>query len=84
NAPTWPPVSRHSVVANGVVFLDDLAIHIGAEWTGCDATIVVDGVHASVFIADQLVRHLRIDPTRRYQPSGRPRGGRRQPRQLPS
>ncbi|MET0325531.1 MAG: IS481 family transposase [Ilumatobacteraceae bacterium] len=84
NAPTWPPVSRHSVVANGVVFLDDLAIHIGAEWTGCDATIVVDGVHASVFIADQLLRHLRIDPTRRYQPSGRPRGGRRQPRHLPS
>lgn len=83
-APTWPPRPRHSVVANGVVFLDDLAIHVGAEWTGCDATIIVDGVHATVFINDQLVRHLRIDPTRRYQPSGHPRGRPRHLRQLPS
>jgi transposase InsO family protein len=83
-APTWPPRPRHSLVANGVVFLDDLAIHIGAEWTGRDATTIVDGVHATVFVADQLVRHLRLDPTRRYQPSGRRRGGPRRPRQLPS
>lgn len=82
-APTWPARPRHSVVANGVAFLDDLAIHIGAEWTGRNATIVVDGTHATVFIADQLVRHLRIDPTRRYQPSTRRRGPRK-PRQLPS
>ncbi len=83
-APIWPARPRHSIVANGVAFLDDLAIHIGAEWTGRDATIIVDGVHATVFIDDQLVRHLRIDPTRRYQPSGRPRGRPRRPRQLPS
>ena len=27
--------------------------------------------HVSVFIDGQLVRHLTIDPTRGYQPSGR-------------
>jgi transposase InsO family protein len=83
-APIWPARTRHSIVANGVASLDDLAIHIGAEWTGRDATIIVDGVHATVFIDDQLIRHLRIDPTRHYQPSGRRRGGPRRPRQLPS
>ena len=82
--PTWPPRPRHSVIANGVAFLDDLAIHVGAEWSGNDATIIVDGVHATVFVDDHLVRHLRIDPTRRYQPSGRRRGRTRRPRHLPS
>jgi transposase InsO family protein len=83
-APTWPARPRHTVIANGVAFLDQLAIRVGAEWTGCDATIIVDGAYASVFVDDQLVRHLRIDPTRRYQPIRRPGGGPRQPRHLPS
>jgi hypothetical protein len=84
-APTWPPRPRHATVTDtGTVFLDELAIHLGAEWAGCDATIIVDGGHATVFIDDQLVRHLHIDPTRRYQPSGRRRGGPHRPRHLSS
>jgi hypothetical protein len=33
-----------------------------------------------VFIDNQLVRHVKLDPTRRYQPSGRRRGGPPRPR----
>ena len=36
-----------------------------------DATVFIDGTHANVFIDGQLVRHLELDPTRRYQPTGR-------------
>src|SRR6478735_644838 len=83
--PNWPARPRHSTLtANGNVYLDELAINIGVDWAGGDATVIVDGTHASVFIDDQLVRHLRIDPTRRYQPSRRPRGGSRRTRHLQS
>jgi len=42
--------------------------------------VITDTTHASVFINDHLVRHLTIDPTRVYQPSGNKRGGPRQQR----
>jgi hypothetical protein len=32
-----------------------------------------------VFINNQLIRHLQLDHTRDYQPSGRPRGSRPNP-----
>jgi transposase InsO family protein len=84
-APTWPRRQRHAIVKDhGTLRLDELHINLGVEWAGCDATVITDGSHATVFIDDQLIRHLRIDPTRRYQPSGRPTGGRRQPRRLQS
>lgn len=83
--PHWPARPRCAVVKNhGTIRLDDLHINVGVEWAGCEATVIVDGTHATVFINSQLVRHLRIDPTRRYQPSGKARGGPRQPRRLPS
>jgi transposase InsO family protein len=83
--PTWPPRPRHATIyANGTVYLDELAIQVGAQWAGCDATVIVDGTHATVFVGDQLARHLTIDPTRRYQPNGQPHGGPRRTRQLPS
>lgn len=45
-------------------------IGIGAEYSGKTAEIVIDGLHALVFINDLLVRSLQLDPTRRYQPTG--------------
>lgn len=57
-----------------------LVIALGVEHEGRDATAVVDDLHVNVFIDGELIRHLRIDPTRTYQPSGRPRGGSRRPR----
>lgn len=68
------------VTADGLVNADWTTIHIGVEWAGKDATVLINTDHATVIIDGQLVRHLKLDRTRRYQPSGRPRGGPRQPR----
>jgi transposase InsO family protein len=74
------------VTANdaGVAVVDGLRIHIGAPWARCELTVIVDADHATVFHDTQLVRYLHLDRSRRYQPSGQPRGGPRQPRHLPS
>lgn len=78
--PSRPVVREVIVCAEGKVSLDKHNIHVGAPFIGATARVIVDGTYASVYINDQLVRHLKIDRTRRYQPSGRPRGGKRQPR----
>ena len=75
-----PVVREVSVCNQGKVALDKHDIHIGVEYTGATATIISDTIYASVYINDQLVRHLKIDHSRRYQPSGKPRGRTRQPR----
>lgn len=59
------------------------SIAVGVEHQGRPATVVLDGNHANVFIDDQLVRHLELDRTRSYQPSGRRRGGPKRDRHLP-
>lgn len=75
------PVVREVVVCHeGKVSLDKMNIQIGAPFIGQLATVVVDGAYASIYINDQLVRHLKLDHSRRYQASGKPRGGPRQTR----
>jgi transposase InsO family protein len=82
--PTPRPEPHHVTLAEfGVAVIDGLRIGIGTEWAGRDVTIIIDRHHATVFHQAVLVRHLRLDRTRIYQPNGRPRGGRR-PRRLPS
>lgn len=51
-------------------------IGLGREWAGQRALMQHDDTHAAVFIGHQLVRALTLDPTRRYQPTGRPPGRR--------
>jgi transposase InsO family protein len=70
------------VTATGIVRINELAIGVGVRWAGCDVTVILDGRYATIFHNGQLVRHLHIDHTRSYQPSGRRRGGPRQPRHL--
>lgn len=81
-----PRPSTHTVVVdtNGSVNMNHHSIHVGATWTGCTVTVILDQHHATILSGNQLVRHLRLDPNRYYQPSGKPRGGPHQPRQLPS
>ncbi|MEM9745530.1 MAG: hypothetical protein AAF945_02455, partial [Actinomycetota bacterium] len=76
----------HTVTANsrGTVCLHRYNIGLGAPWAGCTVTVILDEHHATVICDNTLVRHLQLDRTRRYQPTGRPRGGPRQPRHLPS
>ncbi len=57
-----------------------LVIAVGVEHEGRDALAVIDDQHVNVFIDGELIRHLRIDPTKTYQASGRRRGGPRRPR----
>jgi transposase InsO family protein len=81
------PRSRaHSVIVSksGVIDLDKVSIGVGAEWAGCQVTVIVDGNYATIFSGDQLVRHLKLDHSRTYQPTGRRRGGPRHDRHLNS
>lgn len=70
-----------TVLPSGIVEVGCYLIHIGNRWAGRTARVHHNDTHAAVFIDHQLVRALTLDPTRRYQPSGLPRGGPR--RQLP-
>jgi len=63
-----------TVARNGVVYVRPYSIAIGSHWRGRSARVHHDDTHAAVFIDHRLVRALRLDPTRRYQPSGLPRG----------
>jgi transposase InsO family protein len=73
-----------TVRAGGNVKVDQWIIGVGVEWAGCDATVLLDDRYATVFADGQLVRHLKLDASRTYQPTGRLRGGPRQRRRLTS
>jgi hypothetical protein len=62
----------------GVISLRPFRIHVGVRWAGQRARVHFDETHAAVFIDHNLVRALVLDRTRTYQPSGLPRGPRRQ------
>ena len=76
--PTHPaPTVRHVIVSRmGVVNIDKLKVQIGAASIGQTATVITDGTYASIYVHDNLVRHLKLDHTRHYQPAGRRRGPR--------
>ena len=74
------PRQRHVhavVAASGRVEVRPFQISLGVRYAGQPAVIVIDGHHATVFIDGQLVRHLELDPNRRFQAlhhqPGRPR-----------
>lgn len=82
-----PRPRQHTVVVNadGIIALHELSIGVGSQWAGSTVTVIIDASdYATVLCHDQLVRHLKIDRTRLYQPTGRRRGGPRKPRHLPS
>ena len=79
-----PEPQPATINAEGMIRLHNITIGVGVEWAGSPASVILDGHYATVFSGDQLVRHLRIDHTRRYQPTGRRRGGPRRPRHLSS
>jgi len=73
-------VASSVVNHSGIVYAKGFAIHIGVEWQHQQAITQIDGRWASVFVNGELVRHLKLDPTRVSQPSGRKRGGPKRPR----
>lgn len=81
-----PRNQTHSVTVgvNGAIVLDKLSIGIGTQWAGRQATVIVDHYYATVFINGQLVRHLKLDRSRFYQPTGRRRSTPAEPHHLRS
>jgi transposase InsO family protein len=81
-----PRPDPHPVTVNpeGIVRLRGWLIGVGVEWAGSPATVLIDDHYATVFVNGQLARHLQLDPTRAYQPTGRRRGGPRRARHLTS
>lgn len=77
--PLIGPARRVEVTVSkvGAAELGRWTIGLGMEFAGQPAQIFIDGTHANVFVDGLLVRHLELDNTRRYQPSGRPPGRRR-------
>lgn len=81
-----PRPKTHTLVVNngGNIGLHRYRIGVGTEWAGCTVTVILDEHHATILCHDQLVRHLRLDSNRYYQPTGRPQGGPRRTRHLQS
>jgi transposase InsO family protein len=81
--PTWPfrQELRDTVIDHrGVLYITGYTIGVGSTWAGCTAKISIDQTYATIFVNGELVRHLKLDPNLRYQPSGRKRGGPRHAR----
>jgi transposase InsO family protein len=81
--PTWPTRQGPRLITvrpDGILRVSGHLIGLGVEWAGCTATVIIDQNHATIFVNSQLVRHLKLDPNLRYQPTGRKRGGPRRPR----
>lgn len=77
---TIPEPHRITIDQDGKARVQQWTIQTGVEHAGRSAIVITDDTHATVIIEGQLIRYLTLDPTRRYQPSGRPRGGPTRPR----
>lgn len=60
----------------GCVLARPWIIHVGIDHKGRTAHVTFDDTHAAVFIDGRLVRHLELDHSHTYQPSGLKRGPR--------
>lgn len=78
--PDFSATAMEAPVVDGTVRAGRFHINIGVDWDGHRARVIYDTHHASVFVNGKLVRHLELDHSRAYQPSGRRRGGPRRPR----
>lgn len=81
-APDGPPLTIKTIRVSprGVVFVGkDADVQIGKPYSGETVTVIRRGREVSILHGKTLITALTLDPTRRYQPSGKIRGGRRQP-----
>lgn len=74
-------ITKSTVSSRGTVAIGHrYEVQIGREWAGATVTTITTGDHVRIIHKRQHVRDLEIDPSRRYQPLGRPPGGRRRSR----
>jgi hypothetical protein len=73
-------ITTVKVSSRGEVFAGkDAIVQIGKPYSGETVTVIRRGLEITVLRGKALITTLTVDPTRRYQPSGKIRGGRRQP-----
>lgn len=73
-------ITTVKVSARGAVFAGkDAIVQIGKPYSGETVTVIRRGAQVTVLRGKTLITTLTVDPTRPYQPSGKIRGGRRQP-----
>ena len=65
----------------GIIRTRPWSIHVGVDHIGRTAKVLINDTHAAIYIDNTLIRHLELDHSRPYQPSGKKRGGPR--RRLP-
>ena len=75
------PITRsqttlHHVAANGTIGWRRYVIGLDSALADGNVLVVARDDHLTIHGRTGIIRTLTIDPTRRYQPSGRPRGGR--------
>jgi transposase InsO family protein len=74
-------IAREIIVdPGGSVRINNYQVHVGVEYQRLVVTAIIAGIDCIIFHNNQLVRALRIDPTKFNQPSGRRRGGPRHTR----
>lgn len=74
--PSSPRASLHQVDHSGICSWRTHTIGIGQQHQGQTVLIIARGDQLTVFGPTGPIRTLTIDPTRRYQPTGKPRGRR--------
>lgn len=73
-APSYPPHALlRKVDARGIVGYDGLSIIIPRRYAGATVRILEVGELVHIYLADQLIRALAPDRSKRYQKLGRPR-----------
>ena len=64
-----PTTIHHSKVGiNGVISVKNYIVCLGVEHAGKTTDTIITGTQCNVFIGDQHIRGLKLDPTRRVQP----------------
>ena len=75
NRPLTTPkrVTTGRVATDGSVWSRPWRIAVGRAHAGTPVTTIIDGNQAYIFAGDTLLRHLTLDPDRKYQPLKCPR-----------
>ena len=77
-----PRIATVTVDTRGGVSASRHVISVGRRYEGLTVTVIDQDGEVAVFYRNTLLRRVTIDPTRRWQPSGKQRSGRRQTRLL--
>jgi transposase InsO family protein len=72
--PTAPDASLHTVATNNVIGWHRYRIGVGPGYTGQQLLVIARDRDLAIFGPTGLIRRLRLDPTRNYQPTGKPPG----------